>query len=254
MSDEGRRQAEAEMGRQTIEAAPNGEEMDRDSAARASRVDRLAAENRELRERVSYLESMLTEVVPAIGRPEGRGSNGSGQTTDSPTVLPSGGQSSKVVGKFSDSNGGVGVYGHNTAGSGTTYGIWGEVDSADGHGLYTPNDAKVDGTFSVGDKTPQETGGPIAKGVIRSDGFIRNAQGVANAEYFASGPSYDIEYENFSYNNQEYVTVVTPVEDAAMIDIGQSGVNPKKCVVEMFDETGSGIVSDFQFVTYKVTE
>jgi len=34
--------------------------------------------------------------------------------------------------------------------SGTTYGIWGEVDSSDGYGLYTPNDAKIDGDLEVG--------------------------------------------------------------------------------------------------------
>ena len=35
-------------------------------------------------------------------------------------------------------------------GSGTTYAVRGEVDSSDGYGLYTPDDAKIDGNLEVG--------------------------------------------------------------------------------------------------------
>jgi hypothetical protein len=37
------------------------------------------------------------------------------------------------------------VIGHNTDGSGQTVGVWGEVDSADGCGLATPDDVRIDG-------------------------------------------------------------------------------------------------------------
>jgi hypothetical protein len=39
------------------------------------------------------------------------------------------------------------VIGHNTDSSGQTVGVWGEVDSADGCGLATPDDARIDGTL-----------------------------------------------------------------------------------------------------------
>lgn len=51
----------------------------------------------------------------------------------------------KVLGKFGDANDGTGVLGYNTAGSGTTRGVEGRVDSPRGYGLYTPDDANVDG-------------------------------------------------------------------------------------------------------------
>lgn len=41
------------------------------------------------------------------------------------------------------------VLGYNTTSSGTTYGVLGQVDSPDGFGLYTPNDAKIDGTVAT---------------------------------------------------------------------------------------------------------
>ena len=62
-----------------------------------------------------------------------------------------GGQSAKVVGELDDDEGGIGVLGKNTAGSGTTYGVTGEVDSPDGYGLYTPDDARVDGVLTSND-------------------------------------------------------------------------------------------------------
>ncbi len=45
---------------------------------------------------------------------------------------------------------GTAVQGINTATSGTTYGVHGRVDSPDGYGLYTGDDARVDGTLTVG--------------------------------------------------------------------------------------------------------
>jgi hypothetical protein len=42
------------------------------------------------------------------------------------------------------------VLGYNQTGSGTTYGVLGRVDSPTGYGLYTPDDAKVDGITETG--------------------------------------------------------------------------------------------------------
>ena len=43
------------------------------------------------------------------------------------------------------------VLGYNQTGSGTTYGVLGRVDSPSGYGLYTPDDAKVDGITENGE-------------------------------------------------------------------------------------------------------
>ena len=45
------------------------------------------------------------------------------------------------------------VLGYNQTGSGTTYGVLGQVDSSDGYGLYSPDDVKIEGT-ATGTSTP----------------------------------------------------------------------------------------------------
>lgn len=117
------------------------------------RMSELESANAELRERVAELESIVAEIAPG-SRPANRGEaepSGNEERTDgaSKPVLPSGGQAHKVMGKFADPNAGVGVYGHNTADSGTTYGVWGEVNSSDGYGLYTPNDVRIEGKITA---------------------------------------------------------------------------------------------------------
>jgi len=49
-----------------------------------------------------------------------------------------------------DSTEGIAVLGIASADSGTNYGIEGRTNSVDGFGLYTPDDAKIDGTIEVG--------------------------------------------------------------------------------------------------------
>ena len=85
---------------------------------------------------VSDQDSPRTDEEPTNRSPKPLAADGS--------VLPDGGQSAKVVGQLADSDG-IGVLGHNTADSGETYGVVGEVDSPEGYGLYTPDDARVDG-------------------------------------------------------------------------------------------------------------
>lgn len=54
----------------------------------------------------------------------------------------------KVLGDLSDPDG-IGVLGRNTATSGTTKGVEGRVDSPDGYGLYTPDDAGMEGMLDT---------------------------------------------------------------------------------------------------------
>lgn len=46
--------------------------------------------------------------------------------------------------------GGTGVRGHAAADSGDTHGVVGQFDSPDGYGLFTPDDARVEGLLDVG--------------------------------------------------------------------------------------------------------
>lgn len=52
----------------------------------------------------------------------------------------------KVIGRRSD---GIGVHGETTAGSGTPIALKGEVAAADGFGVFTPDDARVDGVTKL---------------------------------------------------------------------------------------------------------
>lgn len=55
----------------------------------------------------------------------------------------------KVLGDLANANGGIGVLGRNTAASGTTKGVEGRVDSSDGYGLSTPDDARIKGVVDT---------------------------------------------------------------------------------------------------------
>jgi hypothetical protein len=117
------------------------------------RMEELEEANAELRERVAELESIVADIAPGTGttdRPRAEQVDDEGGTdSEAKPVLPSGGQPQKVVGKFENPNGGVGVYGHNTATSGTTYGVWGEVNSPDGYGIATPDAARIEGAIDT---------------------------------------------------------------------------------------------------------
>jgi hypothetical protein len=102
-----------------------------------NRIEELAAANRELRERVDELEDALTEVTTALAEGD-----------ETAELATSGGQPTKVIGRLSDTDG-IGVLGEAT-GSGATNGVRGVASSSSGYGLYTPDDAKVDGDIEAG--------------------------------------------------------------------------------------------------------
>lgn len=62
-----------------------------------------------------------------------------------------GGSSKGVAGlTYGEDDGAAGVYGKSRGTSGFVHGVKGETDSSDGYGLYTPDDASVEGSMSVG--------------------------------------------------------------------------------------------------------
>lgn len=71
-------------------------------------------------------------------------------TDENPNVEPTSHSSStwKVLGEIEASTG-TGVLGHNTATSGTAVGIEGVTESPEGYGLYTADDAKVEGAAEL---------------------------------------------------------------------------------------------------------
>lgn len=79
-------------------------------------------------------------IVGSTAAPDGAGV--AGVATDAS------GENDGVVGR-SDSENGTGVRGHATAGSGETRGVVGQADSPDGYGLFTPDDAGVEGFLDV---------------------------------------------------------------------------------------------------------
>jgi len=169
-----------------------------DDQGRSDRVSELEAANADLRDRVSELESIVDEIAPGASpgtRTRNLSDDSSGaRDSDRRSVLPSGGQAHKVMGKFEESNGGVGVYGHNTAGSGATYGIWGEVDSPTGYGLYTPNAALIEGDLQTNnaiDMDPDNDNsgtdlfmGDNSKLYYNPDFFGISIIGIANCDEF----------------------------------------------------------------------
>ena len=159
------------------------------------RMEELEETNAELRERVAELESIVADIAPGTGttdRPRAEQVDDEGGTdSEAKPVLPSGGQPQKVVGKFENPNGGVGVYGHNTATSGTTYGVWGEVNSPDGYGIATPDAARIEGAIDT-----NETDFVVEAGTQSTDhaqnvvlGHASNAGGAVGATI--SGGGYD---------------------------------------------------------------
>jgi hypothetical protein len=69
-----------------------------------------------------------------------------------------------VFGRASNSTGGIGVVGSATAGSGTTYGVYGTVNSADGFGLGTDSNARVEGLLRSGSESGTSETPSIASG------------------------------------------------------------------------------------------
>lgn len=105
----------------------------------AETLETLAAENRALREHVTYLEAALAEFrddLLEIKRQSGTGYDGIQPPgvlegdAETPELVTSGGQPTKVIGRLSDTDG-IGVLGEATGGGGASRGILGLTQSDD---------------------------------------------------------------------------------------------------------------------------
>lgn len=129
----------------------------------------------------------------------------------------------KVLGDLADPNDAIGVLGRNTAGSGTTKGIEGRVDSPDGYGLYTPDDAKIDGTTelatlggSLTDDTPM--GSVTGEGLAIDDNGVLNSHIYRTFEFTSAGTTWSA----ISVSNESRVEVTVDMND---VTYGRVGVD-----------------------------
>jgi len=113
-------------------------------------IEQLERENGQLRERLNALEAAVTgddAVLSADDR----------KAESARELVTGGGTPTKVIGRLSDDDG-IGVLGEAT-GSGQTIGVKGAVDSSTGYGLYTPDDANIEGDISTSDEFIAEVDG-----------------------------------------------------------------------------------------------
>lgn len=121
-----------------------------------------------------------------------------------------------------EGDGTTGVRGHAAASSGQTYGVKGEVDSPDGYGLYTPDDAQIDGQLTVD-----------------GDLNVKGTKHFVQAVETAAGP------KNVAYNAVEAGKAHTETNDVAEMEDGRA-------VVELPDHFGM-VTSDSEPLTIQVT-
>ena len=232
--------------RSGTDGGPAGADTRTTAAEPASdRVDRLVAENRDLRRRVDRLESALAEIQASFDGVTRGERDGDGVSQRS--LRTSGGNPRKVVGQLDDA-GGIGVFGHATAGTGTTYGVRGEVESGDGYGLYTPDDANVGALEVAGDGTLQRTAGPVAKGWVRGDGTLAHGVNVDAVSWESQSQWYEIDLSGEIYAADEYVTSFDTVDGTAF-DSGSGGSSGEALLAVPTD----GNPHAFGFVTHRLT-
>jgi len=121
------------------------------------------------------------------GAPE----SGGGDATASPdaeTNAEPTGDTYKVLGEFETADG-SGVLGRNTASSGTPVGVQGSVpNTVDGYGLYTPDDARVDGSVLTRDIDTEQYGLSLAVEGTRAMYYRQSSAGDAPS-IFGGHPS-----------------------------------------------------------------
>ena len=137
----------------------------------------------------------MTEKISHTDEKSNEGPQNKSMTTVDTTLLTDGGQdAAKVIG-------------HNTDEDGETYGVWGEVDSGDGYGLGTPNNAEVGGVLEAAGLAGPVTGDEeltdlVGDGLTIDEGSLSATGGgsitpgrylASNAELDFTGPA---EWEN----------------------------------------------------------
>ena len=109
------------------------------------------------------------------------------------------------------------------------------------------------GGFKFPDGTVQTTaavyGGPIAYGVIASNGTVSSATGNVSCSWSATSDRYQIVISGESYDHLSYVTVVTPCAFTPIT--ARTGSVSDQLLVFMYNSSGEQVQAKFSFVTYK---
>jgi len=153
----------------------------------SGRVDELVAQHRALQETLAEITGR--NAIPGV-ETAGR------QETDEGTLLFDGADETyKILGQFAESNSGVGVLGCNTASSGATSGVKGEVDSEDNSAAGVRGIANSDADGAAADGVVGKTNGTGSQGAVTSElttgvrGEATNASGVVSYGVYGSNAS-----------------------------------------------------------------
>lgn len=171
--------------------------------------ERIETETETLRERLAAYEELVSQITPLSRAPGFEGTPGREETEDGTILADGSNETYKVLGQLDESSNGIGVLGCNTASSGTTYGVKGEVASPDGYGLATTDGAKIQGTVETGEDWVVEAGDPSsgdAQNIVHGlpENTANNA--ASGATIAGGGQNDDLDFEpNEVYDN--YATV-----------------------------------------------
>ncbi len=134
---------------------------------------------------------------------------------------------SGVSGRATTSTG-RGAYGYATASTGATYGVYGEVDSPTGWGLYTPDRLYVGGNVGIGTTSPM--------GSLDVNGPIYQRGGVLHADYVFE-PDYHLEtiedHSEFMWQNKHLKAIPKAKMDESSRQIVEVGSHRKGIVEEL---------------------
>jgi len=145
----------------------------------SERLAQLESLVEEQAERIDHQQETIEEQQRTIERQRERIAHL--ETVDSSPVVVADGGDVKMIGEISANNA-TGVLGKAT-GSGTSYGVRGEVTDENGYGLRTPNDASIDGTAELG-----ELGGAVTGNTTITD-LTGDRLSVTGGSLTADNPS-----------------------------------------------------------------
>jgi len=216
----------------TDDPAPDTGATDGRTDSRSSETG-LEAENRELRSQVEELSATLADVQEELAElkeasdvdDQGVRAPAAPETADAtPELATQGGQPTKVIGRLSDDNG-IGVLGEAT-GSGSTTGVWGTVDSSDGHGIRTPDDARIDGTLEMSNSSSD----PNIQFSSQGDAYMYMFEsGTGNSDqniisHSSNYPDWGLRYDD---NGDDFVFQQGGT-DVVTVDLGFAGLSVNK--------------------------
>lgn len=168
-----------------------------------------------------------------------------------------GGSGGDAIYASADTDGSKGVWGENTASSGTqAYGGYFRSTASGSPALKAVGDSgralETDGDVQINDSTRQKTGGPVAKGYVQSDGTLSRAVNVNDAKRSSTG-TYEIDFSGFSYDTGPYITQITVGSTASNTPIPEATDDSQgNLLVYVEDVNGNNQDVDFYFVTYEM--